>query len=600
MNGQAREAPHPPAALLHAMAEAAPTPVALIAYGSGLVLYANRTGRLLADDPDQVVSVPASQAFPMAFAAGVEEVRRSGQAAQLKGLRLPASTHRVKTSFWDIDCTLMPGASAGEMAYILLTAHDVTHHAQAGQEAVAANETLLHALLKQIPAAVFVVDSADGAAPFQNDHLRRVLGNPSLSHVEVRGSLRGWALNEDGTAYCLEDYLSRRAFTLGETIEAKPLLYRKPDGAIVNLEMFASPIRDAQGRITAAVAIVHDVTERQRQQDALRESQDRLQIAIEAGGFATWEIDLVHGITQMDANFSKLLGLKAEVFQGSRDVGRGFIHPDDIDSARAALEAAIVAKGALHVETRAVAADGRILWLAYNGRVVVDNDGQPLRVAGVVRDVTARRAREDALRKALASRELLVREADHRIKNSLQLICSVLTLQMMRLPTPDVSAALEDAISRVQAVAEAHRALHQSVDLLTVDFGTMLGDICGHAARLSPSITFTCECSAPIDLDTERAIPLGLLISELLTNAAKYAYDAEGGPVAVSATKSAGQIIIRVADHGRGMPEEARHGSGIGSRIIGAIARQIGARVKTVSGPEGTAVTLSFAQRVTA
>ena len=599
MNGQPREASHPPPASLHAMAEAAPTPVVLISRASALVLYANRMGRLLAHDPTAVVSLPTREAFPIAIAAGVDEVRRTGQPSHLKSLWLPPAPHRAEASFWDIDCTPVPGVRAGEMPCVLLTAHDVTHHMQARQEAVASNAEHLNALLKQIPAAVFVVDSADGVAPFQNDYLRRVLGNPSLGNTEARETLRGWALHEDGTPYCLEEYPSRRAFALGETIEAEPMIYRKPDGTTVNLELFASPIRDGQGRITAAVAVVYDVTERQRERDALRESQDRLQVAIEAGGLATWEIDLVQGITQMDANFSKLLGLPAQTFRGSRDEGRSFIHPDDADSARAALEAAIAAKGELHVEARAIAADGRVLWLAYTGRVILDPKGQPLRVAGVVRDVTESRAREKALREALASRELLVREADHRIKNSLQLICSVLTLQMMRLPTPEITAALGEAISRVQAVAEAHRALHQSADLRTVDFAMMLSDLCRHAERLSPSVVFRCECPAPIELDTERAIPLGLLISELLTNAAKYAYVSEGA-VAVSATRAAGQIVIRVVDQGRGMPQDGRSGGGIGARIIGAIARQIGARVETASGPGGTAVTLSFAQNDTA
>jgi PAS domain S-box-containing protein len=478
MNGQTREAPYPPYGLVLAMANAAPTPVVLIARASGIVLYANRMGALLAHDPAAVVSLPARQAFPAPIVAGLDEVRRSGQAAQLKSLFLPPAPHRAEVSVWDIDCTPMPGATNAEMPCILLTGHDVTPYV----------------------------------------HPRR-----------------------------------------------------------------------------EAVATVYDVTERQRQQDALSESQDRLKFAIEAGGLATWEIDIVNGVTTMDAGFSKLLGLPAETFQGSRDEGRSFIHPDDIDSARAALEAAIATKGQLKIETRTVAADGRIVGLAYTGRVVADNDGKPLRVAGVVRDVTERRAREDMLREAMESRELLAREADHRIKNSLQLICTILTLQMMQLTTPDVRAALEDAISRVQAVAEAHRALHQSADLQTVDFGAMLGDLCRHATKLSPAITFTCECSMPIDLDTERAIPLGLLISELLTNAAKYAYVPEGGPVAVSATLAEGEIVIRVVDRGRGMPEESRRGSGIGSKIIGAIARRIGARVETASGPGGTAVAVSFA-----
>jgi PAS domain S-box-containing protein len=339
------------------------------------------------------------------------------------------------------------------------------------------------------------------------------------------------------------------------------------------------------------------VTERRRQDEALRESEARFRVAIEAGGLATWEIDLVQGRTRIDAGYAKMLGLPPEPFEGSRDDGRAMLHPDDLPRARRDLEAAIAAKDSFHNEYRCITMDRRIIWLTCHGRVVLDAAGNPLRVVGVVNDVTARRNREEALREALAARELLLREADHRIKNSLQLICSILALQRTRLDTPDLRAVLDDAISRVLAVAEAHRALHQSKDLRTVDFGTMLNDLCRHAATLSPAIAFTNDCPTPVDLDTERAIPLGLVVSELLTNAAKYAYGAEGGPVRVSAKSAGGLITITVADRGRGIPEGAAVGHGIGSKIVASMAKQIGATVTTASGPGGTVVTLAFAQR---
>jgi len=603
MNGQTGEGFFPPPSLWQAMADAAATPILLVSAKTGAVLYANQPGRLLASDGATLTRRPAAAVFPTAIAAAIERIRREGQPFQQQGLRLPGGPDDADARFWDIAYAALPPGTI-EAPAILITAHDVTHHMRArqaaeqardtldalldhipegitiafgpkvqvervsaagiemarrsslelvghdvtthgptwdvyqadgttpiqpedrpmartirtgqvarnemlilrrpdgtpipllwsagpirnsagavigavmcwrdvtemvaAQKALASSEARLRAILQQIPAAIFIVESLDATATFQNDRLGKVLGHPNLSTEEARATLRGWALHEDGTPYRIEEYPSRRAFSQGVTIEAEPMIYRRPDGQIVNLEMFAGPIRDADGRIIAAVGVVYDVTERKRQEEALRE--------------------------------------------------------------------------------------------------------------------------------ALAARELLLREADHRIKNSLQLICSILALQQTRLTTPDLRAVLDDAISRVLAVAEAHRALHQSADLRTVDFGTMLNDLCRHAARLSPAIAFTCDCPTPIDLDAERAIPLGLILNELLTNAAKYAYGAEGGPVALSAAAAAGLITITVADRGRGIPEGAGSGQGIGSKIIASIARQIGASVETVSGPGGTRVTLTCAR----
>jgi PAS domain S-box-containing protein len=641
MNGQTRDAPHPPPTLWQAMADAAPTPVVLIAGPRDFVLYSNRIGHCLAHDPAAFTSRAADEVFPAQIVAAIEQVRRSGQAFNLTGLALPPACHRATATVWDItltpvastgvwDITLTPVASTGapttsrETPCILLIGHDVTHHvtarhvtaqgaAEQAQDAPNRlpgerpggrhdiTEARLRAVLQQIPAAIFIIDSAECATPFQNDRLAQLLGNADTrDHGETSGTPCGWAQHQDGTPYRPDEYPSRRAFSQAEAVEAEPMIYRRADGEVVHLEVSAAPIRDAEGGTIAGVSVVCDVTERNRQADALRESEERLRAAIGAGGLGTWEIDLVQGSMQMDEAFATMLGLPDQRnkpgFQGSRDEGRGFIHPEDIDSARAALEAAIAARGQLRLEIRAIARDGRILWLACSGRVVLDCGGRPLRVAGVVRDVTDRRLREEALEDAVASRELLLREADHRIKNSLQLVGSVLSLQKTRLAAPELSAALDDAVSRVQAVAEAHRALHQSADLRSVDFGTMLNDLCHHAARLSPAVIFTSRCPAQIDLDTERAIPLGLLISELLTNAAKYAYGAAGGPVAVSAVAAGREITIRVSDRGRGIRAEAGDGRGIGSTIIAAIARQIGAIVETSSGPDGTTVTLTFAR----
>jgi PAS domain S-box-containing protein len=485
--------------------------------------------------------------------------------------------------------------AAGAVIGAVLCWRDVTDII-ATQTALASSEARLRAILQQIPAAIFIVESADGAITFHNDRLAKVLASSAPDAVGVGEHLPGAALHEDGTPYGLAEYPVRRAFSQGVSIEAEPMIFRRLDGEILQLETYAGPVRDSDGTIVAAVGVVYDVTERTRHDEALRESEARFRMAVEAGGLATWEIDLVQGTTQIDAAFAKLLGLPPETFAGSREQGRALVHPDDQPAARRDVEAAIAAKGPFQNEYRSITTDGRVLWLACHGRVVVDAAGNPQRVVGVVSDVTARRNREEVLREALAARELLLLEADHRIKNSLQLICSILTLQRTRLDTPDLRAVLDDAITRVLAVAEAHRALHQSTDLCTVDFGTMLNDLCRHAATLSPAIAFTTLCPAPIKLDTERAIPLGLMVSELLTNAAKYAYGAEGGPVRLSAAAAGGVITITVADRGRGIARAAGE-PGLGSRIIASMARQIGATVQTASSPEGTVVTLTFAQQ---
>jgi two-component sensor histidine kinase len=222
---------------------------------------------------------------------------------------------------------------------------------------------------------------------------------------------------------------------------------------------------------------------------------------------------------------------------------------------------------------------------------------------GVIRDVTERRLREERLQDAVASRELLLREADHRIKNSLQLVGSLLSLQRSRLADPDAVAALDDAIARVMAVSEAHRALQQSADLRHIALDEMLDDLCAHAATLNPALDFRCDCPAGLELDTERAIPLGLVVSELLTNAAKHAYPAGAGEVRTRVVLEGGVFEITVSDDGVGISRPGSSSStpsrpSLGSTIVNALAGKIGAEVHVMSAAaEGTRTRLRFASR---
>ena len=227
-----------------------------------------------------------------------------------------------------------------------------------------------------------------------------------------------------------------------------------------------------------------------------------------------------------------------------------------------------------------------------------DDDTAFLQAAANLLGIALERTRrQQELQAALEAHDLLAREADHRIKNSLQLIASLLTLQRSRLSDTQASAALDDAISRVQAVAAIHRVMNESADLRTVACGRMLEDLCQHFSQLGSGIEVRARVEV-LPLDAERAIPLGLIVSELLTNVMRHAYP-EGGPGAVEVTagRDGEQIRIVVADQGAGFEPGADEQPSLGSMIVRALARQIGAELEVASQPtRGTTVTLLLLQ----
>jgi len=214
-------------------------------------------------------------------------------------------------------------------------------------------------------------------------------------------------------------------------------------------------------------------------------------------------------------------------------------------------------------------------------------------MVGIIQDITEPKRREDALREVAAARELLVREADHRIKNSLQLVVSLLTVQLRGVEDPGAADALRGAITRVGAIAASHLALQGSENLKDIDLAVTLREICAHFAQLHPAVAIVCRPDAALMLDADRAIPLGLAVSEVLTNALRHAFrDRDAGTVIVEALTERSQLIVRVSDDGVGMQSQPGV-TGLGSRILRSLAAQLAATIQVDSTPQaGTVVTL--------
>jgi chemotaxis family two-component system sensor kinase Cph1 len=181
-------------------------------------------------------------------------------------------------------------------------------------------------------------------------------------------------------------------------------------------------------------------------------------------------------------------------------------------------------------------------------------------------------AAKDAL---LQQKEILLKEVNHRIQNSLQLVSSFLALQARDLNEPLLQTAFEEARRRLQAVALVHRRLYRADQIETVDMGRYLEDLVGDlnsslGEEWSGKVTVD---AAPVLVPTDRAVSLGLVVTELVINANKYAYGGAPGPIEVSLEEHGPRLRMVVADHGRGKHTPAE---GFGSRMMAAMVRQLG------------------------
>lgn len=212
--------------------------------------------------------------------------------------------------------------------------------------------------------------------------------------------------------------------------------------------------------------------------------------------------------------------------------------------------------------------------------------------------------REEELRAALASRDLLMAEIHHRVKNNLQIVASLLNLQAGRVRSAEARAAFATARDRVRALATLHRHLYTHSDLETIALGTFLEELCGQlfeALGETPGERITLSVAAPdIMLGSDEAVPLALIITEAVTNAVKYAFpDGRRGSVAVAVRRDGETLTLSIRDDGVGIDaaqasEAVEQGSGLGTVLIEGFARQLGARLATASDATGTELRLAM------
>lgn len=213
-------------------------------------------------------------------------------------------------------------------------------------------------------------------------------------------------------------------------------------------------------------------------------------------------------------------------------------------------------------------------------------------LADLIGVALGRQETETRLTEEAEYQTMLNREASHRVKNSLALVTAMLTLQSRGADEATVQS-LAKARHRVKTIADAHDLLWQSSKLGTVDMNKLL---CGIVEGLEQSGRVKCEVGdlpdAQVSADT--AIPAGLIVNELVTNALKYAYPVGEGIVHLEAFHEGSIYRVVVTDNGQGLPTGAREGGGLGMRLVNGLGRQLRADVRFEDNAPGTRVILEI------
>lgn len=333
-------------------------------------------------------------------------------------------------------------------------------------------------------------------------------------------------------------------------------------------------LREVEDLATALSAADHA---RAAAEAELRERTAWLEQTQRAAAVGVWTYDLVRDELRWSETMWRLYGLDpARDGPASAALFRAHVLPEDNALVNAA-QAEARRSGVYEAEFRIRRGDGAIRWMRAQGVMERGPDGTPIRLLGANLDITERRELEEERERLLAQKDLLVAEIHHRVKNSLQLVQGLLLLQA-RGAEEGLAARLREAAGRIVSIAAVHRRLYEGgteqqdaadhLTGLTQDLERSLGSAARHVAL---------DAVEGVRLPPERMAALGLLVTELVTNAFKHG----AGTVTVRLGRDGAEAVVAIEDEGPGFPEgfEPSRSRGLGMRVAVAMARQLRGRL---------------------
>ena len=296
-------------------------------------------------------------------------------------------------------------------------------------------------------------------------------------------------------------------------------------GEIRNFLITKALYFDTSGKEAGIVGIMQDITECKKGEDTLQKREERYKIAAELTGQLIYDYDIKNDCNDWAGAIEKLTGYSIEEFQSfNMECWALHIHPEERKKAVKAHCDSVKAGIPYHEEYRFQRKDGSYFYAEDSGIVLKNKSKQIYRMLGVIKDITEKKIAEDALAK---EEEIRKKEIHHRIKNNLQVISSLLELQADKFKDEKVVEAFRESQKRVLSMAIIHEELYKAKDTETIDFAAYLrkltfGLLNSYAIR-KEDIKLKLELEK-VFLEMDTAIPLGIIINELVSNSLKHAF----------------------------------------------------------------------------
>jgi two-component sensor histidine kinase len=367
-------------------------------------------------------------------------------------------------------------------------------------------------------------------------------------------------------------------------------------------EIFLSPVFGPDGSVTEVFGVGHEITEQKLAEDLVQQQAARIKAIFEnAANVMIWTLDRDHRITSFNGHFQRTSEHRLGIQFSEGDDFVGFMRAHVADgAAEPAIAKFIAARNGtpqqFEVELRGD--EDRAMWVDCFLNPIAGADGVQ-EISCMAYGITDRKEAEIKLRQSLSEKEVLLKEVHHRVKNNLQVISSILSLQTAHVDGDErILELLRVSRDRIRSMSFIHESLYQNKDFSSIDLATYIDGLSRNLV-MSYSLTGNIQLERDlkrVELVLDQAIPCGLILNELISNAFKHAFpNGRAGKVHIGSNLVGNQVSITIADDGAGLPEgfHTDKDGNLGLELVHTLVEQLDGKLDVKTGP-GVSYLLTF------
>jgi PAS domain S-box-containing protein len=434
-------------------------------------------------------------------------------------------------------------------------------------------QSLVDQILTHLPVSVLVCD-VEGCYCYASPGYESLLGYKA---EELIGTSMFKGLPSESVGIFLPMFDQWRQAPAKLTLEI-PAMHK--EGHMVWIEVDCMPITYDNGDLAGCMILARDITARREAESALKTSEERFRAMMEASPEIFTITDVEGKVLYNSPAATRLFGFSEDEMTGHSAFEN--IHPDDAGFEINRFEPGLK-PGTFNSLTRFRfrSKDGRYLWVEANTSRQLDNpyiNG----LISIVRDISENIRIDNELHRAIEEKNLLIGEIHHRVKNNLQILTTLINLQVRSLQDETIRMALREIQGRITSMSLVHEMLYQSDSINQISIAPYMRSLSTGIITCLQSISQTIHLNLDVDdelMNIDSAVPLGLVVNELITNCCKYAFrPGEPGIISISLKKlSDGNWELVVEDNGVGIPEDIdpKNAATLGLRIVNELTEQL-------------------------